>query len=31
MVNADLKVGDGANSKQSRQIKDGNYYKANQR
>ena len=30
LVNADLKVGDGANSKQSRQIKDGNYYKANQ-
>ena len=31
MVNANLNVGDGANNKQSRQIKDGNHYKVNQR
>ena len=31
MVNADLNVGDGANNKQSRPIKDGNYYKVNVR
>ena len=30
-VNADLNVGDDANNKQSRPIKDGNYYKVNQR
>ena len=31
MVNADLHVGDGANNKQSQPIKDGNYYKVNER
>ena len=31
MVNADLQVGDGANNKQARPVKDGNYCKVNRR